>query len=276
MTHPEQQSMLQGQTDAASFGKELLCEQLTLLYRDSTAYYRLGMGCALVCCTLLWNHTNSALLGLWLVIYALLTWGGITLNSRFQKYLHNIQDSKQEAHQKRLNQWRHLFTLGGVLVGSCWGALLIWLTPQDNALVQSVVVLAMTGLALYASAIFSALLISYLGFILPAFIPLMLLEYQSPEPLISPAVITVFLTFLIYSAWRNHLLLKTSLSKNVHHRLLLDQVTHEQEITHQLNQQLEQEANIRSEAEQLLQQAQINLEAQIKERTQALSQPTSA
>lgn len=272
MTHPEQPSMLQGQTDAASFGKALLCEQLTLLYRDSTAYYRLGMGCALVCCTLLWNHTNNALLGGWLLVYALLAWGGISLNSRFQNHLQTSQQAGQEAGRKCLSKWRHLFTLGGVLVGSCWGALLVLLTPTDNVLLQSAVVLAMTGLALYASAIFSALLISYLGFILPAFIPFMLLEYNSPEPIISPAVIPVFLAFLIYSAWRNHLLLKSSLSKNVNHRLLLDQVTQEQEITQQLNQQLEQEAQIRSEAELQLKQAQANLEAQIKERTIALSE----
>ncbi len=274
MTHPEQPSTLQGQADAASFSQALLCEQLTLLYRDSTAYYRLGMGCALVCCTLLWNNTNNLLLGFWLFAYALLTWGGVGLNSRFQKH-QNQQNSENAANPDTsscLKKWRWLFTLGGVLVGSCWGILLVFLAPESSVLLQSVVILAITGLALYASAIFSALLISYLGFILPTFIPFILLEYNHSDPLIAPSVIAVFLAFLLYSAWRNHLLIKSSLSKNVRNRLLLNQITHEQEITQELNQQLEAEAKIRAEAEQKLQQAQANLEAQIQERTQALSE----
>lgn len=270
MSHPEQLAMLREQTDAASFDQALLCEQLNLLYRDSTTYYRLGMGCALVCCTLLWQPENTISLGAWLLIYGFLTWGGVCLNSRFQKS--QTADREHPVTRQCLSKWRHLFTLGGILVGSCWGALLVLLTPPDNVLLQSAVVLAMTGLALYASAIFSALLVSYLGFILPAFLPFILLEYMSPDPIISPVIVPVFLAFLIYSAWRNHLLLTSSLSKNVFHRLLLKQVKKEQQITLELNQQLEHEAQIRSEAEQQLQQAQASLEQQIEERTQELSE----
>ncbi|WP_417596081.1 EAL domain-containing protein [Oceanospirillum sp.] len=272
MTYPEESSFLQEQADATSFDQALLCEQLTLLYRDSTTYYRLGMGCALVCCTLLWDTTANMLLGLWLLTYALLTWGGINLNNRFQKYLNHKPSDTAASSASKLNRWRHLFTLGGALVGSYWGVLLVCLTPEASILLQSVVILAITGLALYASAIFSALLVSYLGFVLPAFIPFLLREFNSPEPLLSPSVILVFLSFLIYSAWRNHLLLKNSLSQNVNNRRLLKQVSHEQKITQQLNQQLEAEAKTRADAEQKLQQAQSSLEHQIQERTQALSE----
>ncbi|WP_051205912.1 EAL domain-containing protein [Oceanospirillum maris] len=290
MNQSKQAASLKDDNTAVPFNKVLLSEQLSLLYRDSTAYYRLGMGCALVSCSLLWNNTNNLLLGFWLLIYAALTWGGIQLNCRYQKHLllrsyptldtESKSESRVEPgpkpalkpHLQSQEKWRNLFTLGGILVGCCWGLLLIFLTPQDNATLQSVVIISMTGLALYASAIFSAVLVSYLGFILPAFIPLIILEYNRSEPLVSPYIVAIFLAFLIYSAWRNHVLLKSSLSRNVENRLLLKRVTAEQAITETLNKQLETEAETRAKAENQLKEAHANLEKQIQERTQALSE----
>ena len=257
-------SQEQASSSVSAANPSLLKEQVSLLYRDSNTYYQLGMGCALVCCTLLWSYQAHPILITWLVCYALLTFGGIQLNKKFNRQCDNAP--------KSLQHWKKLFTLGGVLVGSCWGILITFLTPEDSLFHQSAVAICMTGLALYASAIFSAILMTYLGFVLPAFLPLIITEFISPNPLISPYILTIFLAFLLYASWRNHLFLKDSLSAKVHNQQLLETMAKEQARTEALNQQLEQEIQYRRQTEHQLQQAQLTLEQQVEDRTLALSQ----
>lgn len=244
-----------------AIAQSLQAEKIALLYRDSTTYYQLGMAFALVCCTLLWSYQAQPALLLWLVVYAGLTYGGIHLNKAFV----------QQTHYSHLPRWKHLFSLGGLLVGGCWGILVSFLTPE-TLLHESAVIICMTGLAIYATSVFSAVLTTYLAFILPAFLPLLINQAQLEHPLISPYIIAIFLCFLIYGAWRNQRFLIDSLSAKVKHQYLLQQMAEEQKQSQILNAQLAREISIRTEAEQQLQQAQVRLEQQVAERTQALSE----
>ncbi len=240
----------------------LLKEQVSLLYRDSNTYYQLGMGCALVCCALLWSYQANSLLITWLLTYGALTFGGIQLNKKFMR---------QGDGGDSLHRWKRLFTLGGVLVGSCWGVLITFLTPDESIFHQSAVAICMTGLTLYASAVFSAVWSTYLAFILPAFLPLIATEFLVQQPLISPYILCIFLSFLLYAAWRNHLFLKDSLRAKVRNQQLLDEMAEEQKNTENLNQKLAKEIHTRIQAEQELQSAHNDLEQQVTERTQDLS-----
>lgn len=246
--------------DTKTIAQSLQAEKITLLYRDSTTYYQLGMACALVCCTLLWTYQAQPLLLLWLLVYAGLTYGGIHLNKAFV----------QQTSCENLSRWKHLFSLGGLLVGSCWGVLVSTLTPE-SLLHESAVIICMTGLAIYATAVFSAVLTTYLAFILPAFLPLLLNQAQLEHPLISPYIIAIFLCFLLYGAWRNQRFLVDSLTAKVKNQFLLTQMQEEQAQSQKLNAQLADEVAIRTAAEHKLQQAQVLLEQQVVERTQALS-----
>jgi len=248
--------------DKTGLSSPLLKEQISLLYRDSTTYYQLGMGCALVCCTLLWSDQSNPLLLIWSIFYGLLTFGGIQLNQRFMR---------RDAASSDLTHWKKLFTLGGLLTGSCWGILITFLTPAESLFHQSAVAICMTGLALYASAIFSALLVTWLAFVLPAFVPFILIEFQTDTPLISPYILCIFLAFLLYSAWRNHLFLKDSLSAKVRNDQLLEEMAEEQARTEELNHQLAREVSTRTKAEKQLQQAHHHLEQQVEDRTRDLS-----
>lgn len=159
-TAPDRSSLVPA--SAADEARQLLAEQVRLLYAQALGGCAVTLVNAGLVVALLWSVTSHALALAWLGLMALITFG---------RYLLVLAYRQASDRVERVQHWRARFIVGAAAAGAGWGLGSILLFPAKAVLHQVFLSFVLGGMAAGAVPYLASIMAAYLSFMLPALLP---------------------------------------------------------------------------------------------------------
>ncbi|MFZ0255369.1 MAG: EAL domain-containing protein [Gammaproteobacteria bacterium] len=166
-------------------------------------------------------------------------------------------------------RWRSGYTLGAVLSGATWGALAVITVHYSSLPYQLFVAFVVGGMAIGAIAVNASFLPAYLGFLLPALLPLAggFFFQAKAMPVAMGALILVFTAALYFLGRNVNSSITRAIELSLEKQVLADTLHAEHQQTVESNRRLAQEAESHRRTSAELRNAHEDLERKVTERT---------
>jgi signal transduction histidine kinase len=169
--------------------------------------------------------------------------------------------------------WGLLFNIGTGLAGFGWGVTGLCLFPADSIPHQVFLAFVLGGMITGAVGLLSAQMPVYLLFVGPTALPIIVRLWMQGDHLlmVMGGMAALFTVVMIFTAWKFHLIILSSLQLRFDNIDLVASVTAEKERVERLNTELTAEISERQRAEDALRLTHEELELRVQERTAELS-----
>jgi signal transduction histidine kinase/CheY-like chemotaxis protein len=237
-------------------------EQTRLLYANAPAGFVATVVNAVLLALIQWPVIAPPHLVTWLAAMLALTALRAGLVWRFQRRA-----------PQAIGRWGTLFGLGTLGAGLGWGSAGVWLFPVASLTHQVFLAFVLGGMIAGAVGLLSARLGVFLSFACPAAVPIivhLLAQGDTPSRTMG-AMATLFTLVIVFTAWKLHCTIRTSLHLRFDNVDLVAAVTAEKARVEHLNTDLTAEITERQRAEAALQTAQEALEERVQARTAELA-----
>jgi two-component system sensor histidine kinase/response regulator len=220
-------------------------ERVRLLYRHAPLGLVATLANALILVFVLWHATPHAALISWLRAVLLVTLIRLALLQRYER-------SSAASVQARL--WTGLFILGIGLSGIVWGCAAIFLFPHGSMAHQVFLAFVLGGLVVGVAGTFSASMTAFFAFMLPAFVPLIVMFFVTGSEIhVAMGVMSLLFALLVsLTAMRLHLASMNQLKLRFENTALIDSLTAERDRAVKVNDELEAEIAHRKQVEETL------------------------
>jgi len=214
--------------------QHLYTEQIKLLYAQSGMGMIASVVNALILTFILWSMISHTVLMIWLTCIFLIT---------FIRYVSVRRYSQASVRYHETHLWARWFTIGLVLSGICWGSAGIFLFPVNSIGHQVFIAFVLGGMVAGAVGSLSVTMRDYIGYSLPALIPVIIrLLMQGTEIHISMGfMVLLFTLIMLATALRMNTTILSSLKLQIEKRGLIAYLTSEKERTERLNEELNDE-----------------------------------
>jgi len=231
--------------------RAIRAEQIKLLYANGPLAFAGHFINSLFLVTVLWNAAPQA---------RLLGWLAYTIAMAAIRFLLARRFWRLQPDPVRIAAWCRLFTAGSVLSGLGWGSAAFLIFPEASVPHQMFLTLVVAGMGAGAVTLVSAVKSAFLGFTLPAFLPLVLRLSMHGDPLEQAigAVVALFAGYMLFTGLRMHDTIATSLSLRYENQALIAD--------------LSEEVKERQQAQEGLRRAHDDLELRVQERTAELGE----
>jgi diguanylate cyclase (GGDEF)-like protein len=207
-------------------------QQLRLAFKNSTVSLSAGIFCAFVIVFLLWPVVDNKGLILWLGSLSVLTLLRLGMQQNF---------SSREIGIKEYKFWHQGFVATAFTSGCAWGALSIFLFPENSVLHQAYLTFIIGGVCAGAVSAYAPLPGAFTAFTAPALIPyaLRIRQVGSDDGNLMAGLVVLFLLILMRTARESRQnfqdildlqVRNASLTRALHHRAthdsLVDLVNH--------------------------------------------------
>ncbi len=237
-------------------------EQTRLLYANAPAGFVATVVNAVLLALIQWPVIAPPRLVAWLAAMLALTALRAGLVWRFQRRA-----------PLAIGRWGTLFGLGTLGAGLGWGSAGVWLFPVASLTHQVFLAFVLGGMIAGAVGLLSARLGVFLSFACPAAVPIivhLLAQGDTPSRTMG-GMATLFTLVIVFTAWKLHCTIRTSLHLRFDNVDLVAAVTAEKALVEHLNTELTAEITERQRAEAALRTAQEALEARVQTRTAELA-----
>jgi signal transduction histidine kinase len=237
-------------------------EQTRLLYANAPAGFVATVVNAVLLALIQWPVIAPPRLVAWLAAMLALTALRAGLVWRFQRRA-----------PLAIGRWGTLFGLGTLGAGLGWGSAGVWLFPVASLTHQVFLAFVLGGMIAGAVGLLSARLGVFLSFACPAAVPIivhLLAQGDTPSRTMG-GMATLFTLVIVFTAWKLHCTIRTSLHLRFDNVDLVAAVTAEKARVEHLNTELTAEITERQRAEAALRTAQEALEARVQTRTAELA-----
>jgi signal transduction histidine kinase/ActR/RegA family two-component response regulator len=172
-----------------------------------------------------------------------------------------------------LGRWGTLFGLGTFAAGVGWGSAGVWLFPVASITHQVFLAFVLGGMIAGAVGLLSARMRVFLSFVCPAAVPIIVHFLAQGDTLSRTmgGMAALFTMVMIFTAWKLHNIILTSLHLRFDNADLVAAVTAEKARVEHLNTELTAEITERQRAEAALRTAHEALEERVQERTAELT-----
>ena len=172
-----------------------------------------------------------------------------------------------------LRLWNTLLIGGIVISGILWGAAALFMVIHNSITHYVLVAFVLGGMCTGASAAYAALRSAYLGFVIPALIPAIIIFLINAEPVsITMAfMLTLYGILIIVSAETNHKMIISTFLLRFEREGLITQLTGEKDEVAKSNTNLRSEITRREALERELLRAHSDLEKKVSDRTAELA-----
>ncbi len=209
-------------------------ERIRLIYGNAPIGAVVSIVSGLIVAAVLWSWLPPPWAITWLIINSTVALAWLPMVWRYR------QASPAPARARR---WGIVYTLGAVLSGATWGALAVMVAHHSSLPYQVFVTFVVGAMALGAIAVNASFLPAYVGFLLPALLPLAAGFLLQPEvmPLAMGALTLVF-TAALYLLGRNvNRGITHSIKLALEQQALVDSLQTEHQQTIEINRRLAQE-----------------------------------
>ena len=193
-----------------SFAKEILAEEVELVYRQALPGFVATLVNAVVLAAVLRGEVSGGLLVGWLAVMAILTTARALGVLAFRRNRSRFTTAR----------WRTLFVAGAFSVGMCWGGLALIFPASVSH--QMVIGFALAGMAAGATPFLAPVPVAYVAYTAPALVPFIVRLYSVGSPLhvAMSAMTVVFLGVMVITARRTGQTVHESLALRHEHREL--------------------------------------------------------
>lgn len=209
-------------------------ERIRLIYGNAPIGAVVSIVSGLIVAAVLWSWLPPPWAITWLIINSTVALAWLPMVWRYR------QASPAPARARR---WGIVYTLGAVLSGATWGALAVMVAHHSSLPYQVFVTFVVGAMALGAIAVNASFLPAYVGFLLPALLPLAAGFLLQPEvmPLAMGALTLVF-TAALYLLGRNvNRGITHSIKLALEQQALVDSLQTEHQQTIEINRRLADE-----------------------------------
>ena len=172
----------------------------------------------------------------------------------------------------KAEHWRNRFILGATLSGLLWGSSAIVVFPAESMVHQLFLAFVLGGMVAGAAGSYAGTMPAFLGYSVPALIPIMIRFLVSGE-LVGVAMggmVFLFGALMVWTAAKNHGIITTSLRRQFENTNLITSLVAEKQRGEKLNEELAAEIIEREQAEQGLLEHRNHLEELVADRAQKL------
>jgi len=231
-------------------------EQVRLLYRLSRPAYPGTLAVALIAVFALWGVTSNALLAGWILLVLAVTGARYLL---YRSFLAREPDAQEAA------TWAHRFVLGAIAMGSLWGALGSALLPARELGYQLLIVFIVGGMVASALVMLTPVKSAFLGFMLPALLPLIVAVLAQGDPIhtFAGAVLAAYAGVMLASCPIVHETHASTLRTRFENRELIERLSAANRLAEDANRQLSERIDQLQTTEDALHQSSDRLEALI-------------
>jgi signal transduction histidine kinase/ActR/RegA family two-component response regulator len=172
-----------------------------------------------------------------------------------------------------MRRWGTLFGLGALGSGLGWGSAGVWLFPVASLTHQVFLAFVVGGMIAGAVGLLAARMRVFLSFVCPAAMPIIVRLLAQGDTLSRTmgGMAGLFLMVFIFTAWKLHCIILTSLHLRFNNNELVSTVTAEKARLEHLNTKLTAEITERQRAEAALRTTQEALEVRVQARTAELA-----
>jgi signal transduction histidine kinase/CheY-like chemotaxis protein len=239
-------------------------EQIRLLYTNAPAGFVATVVNAVLLALTQWQAIAPPLILSWLALILVLTALRAVLVWRFQR---------RSPPPHAMDRWGTLFSLGTLGVGLGWGSAGIWLFPVSSITHQVFLTFVLGGMLAGAVGLFAARMSVFVSFTCPTAVPVIvhLLVQGDVLSRTMGGMAALFTIVIVFTAWKLHSTILTSLHLRFDNADLVAAVTAEKARVEHLNTDLTAEIMERQRAEAALRSAHEALEVRVQERTAELT-----
>lgn len=239
-------------------------EQVRLLYANAPAGFVATGVNALLLAFAQWAVISPLVILPWLTYMLTLTMLRAALVWRFQQ---------AEPAPHRMGQWGVLFGIGAGLAGIGWGGAGVVLFPSASITHQVFLAFVLGGMIAGSVGLLAPRMPVFLSFVVPTALPVIirLLAQGDRMPTIMGGMAALFTLAIVFTAWKFHRIILTSLYMRFDNADLVDSVTAEKARVDRLNAQLTAEIAERQRAEDALRTVYADLEVRVEDRTAELA-----
>lgn len=164
-----------------------LTSHLPRLFANGPRTYLISIASAGLLTAILWPVVEHALLLLWLSAH---------ISISILRWLLAIHYTAASPAKEQAAEWQRYFLLGVCCAGLIWGSASVFLFPADSPNHQFLMILLLLGVTAIAAPALAVSRVAFLGFALPALVPLIVRLFSGSEPL-SPALGGMCLLYLL-------------------------------------------------------------------------------
>jgi signal transduction histidine kinase/CheY-like chemotaxis protein len=239
-------------------------EQIRLLYANAPAGFVATVLNVVLLALIQWPVIAPLCIMSWLAAMLALTVLRAVLVWRFQR---------RSPAPPAIGRWGTLFGLGTLGAGLGWGCAGVWLFPVASITHQVFLAFVLGGMIAGAVGLLSAHMRVFLSFACPVAVPIIVRLLAQGDTLSRTmgGMAALFSTVFIFTAWKLHCTILTSLHLRFNNNELIGAVTAEKARVEHLNTELTAEITERQRAEAALRTAQEALEVRVQERTAELA-----
>lgn len=237
--------------------QELYAEQVNLLYKNSQTSLTATIMNALILGLILWKVVSHSIIISWVICNILLTLVRYILVYRYRSALPNPYE---------IRLWSKLLILGIASSGIIWGSSAIFLFPVESIAHQALLVLILGGMSAGTVATYSAIMMAFLSYTIPALIPIIIRFFSiGGDIYIAMGGMTLlFGIVLLVTAKRMHNIIVKTLKVQFENKELLSSMTIEKENAEKLNKELKSEIMERTKIEESLRFEENRLDVLVK------------
>jgi signal transduction histidine kinase/ActR/RegA family two-component response regulator len=215
-------------------------EQIRTLYRQSVTAVLTNPINALIVAAALWSTAPRSLLLGWTGMMVLVIGGRIELRRRYFRAAPQSVDAPV---------WGRRFVAGATLTGLCWGAGGFLLFAPTGSLGQLLLTFVIGGMSAAAAGTLSCHMPAYIGYVLPALLPLAARAFAIGDPIHTAmaAMMVVYGLGLFSVANVNHRSIREAFRFRFENEDLLGQLSRTKEELEEINRTLEQRVTERGE-----------------------------
>jgi PAS domain S-box-containing protein len=187
---------------------EIDAKQVELLYGHVSVGLIATSINAVALTMVLWSLISPIVLVVWLTCTELIV---LLRYGLLRQYRNLTRVADRDRH------WGRWFLLGTVMSGSCWGSASLFLYADGSVPHQAFLAFVLAGMTAGAVAIYSARVEAFLGYILPALVPITVRFFVEGDAIhrIMGAMIGLFLVLMLATARRVHNTIEKSLRSEV-------------------------------------------------------------
>ena len=254
------EAQITNESRSSNEAQHLYAEQIKLLYTQSGMSMIASWVNSMILTFILWSLISHTVLMIWVTCIFLIT---------FIRYVSVRRYKQTSVGYLETALWAKRFTVGIVSSGICWGSAGVFLFPMDSIGHQVFIAFVLGGMVAGAVGSYSVTMRDYIGYSLPALIPVIIrLFMQGTEIHIAMGfMVLLFTLIMLATALRMNTTILSSLKLQLEKRGLITYLTSEKERAENLNEELNSEIIERKHIEEKLRESQAELERRVEERT---------